>query len=113
MDTERSGSLLSIVNCSDFAVLPLHFCRFYLQCSLHASSHIISLCKGNLKCGLDNCNDINNAEHFHPAADCCFTPESKHTYFFLKSAETFLKYSKVDKRHSCLKNPCEYRRVLI
>ena len=33
METERSGSLQSIVNCSDSALLPLHFRCFYLQCN--------------------------------------------------------------------------------
>ena len=49
-----------------------------------------SECKGKLQCGLDNCNDMNNATHFKDLADCCFNPTSKKNYtsfehFFLHS----------------------------
>ena len=37
-------------------------------------------CKGELLCGLNNCNDINNATHFDGSADCCFDPTSKTIY---------------------------------
>ena len=33
-------------------------------------------CKGELQCGLNNCN----ATHFPDSADCCYDPKSKKIY---------------------------------
>ena len=52
METERSGSLLSIVNCSDSAVLPLHFRCFYLQCTSFCTSLYIELEEVLWKCNI-------------------------------------------------------------
>ena len=49
-----------------------------------------SECKGKLQCGLDNCNDMNNATHFGDLADCCFDPTSKKNY---TSFEHFFSHS--------------------
>ena len=37
-------------------------------------------CKNNLQCGIDNCNDMNDATHFDDYADCCFDPTGKKNY---------------------------------
>ena len=37
-------------------------------------------CKGELQCGLNNCNDVNDATHFPDSADCCYDPNSKKMY---------------------------------
>ena len=39
-----------------------------------------SECKDNFQCGIDNCNDMNDATNFDFSADCCFDPTGKKIY---------------------------------
>ena len=44
------------------------------DCDIHSD------CKDNLQCGINNCNDMNDATHFDVYADCCFDPTGKKNY---------------------------------